>query len=103
MNCRCVKIGSGVQTFRIRWARFKFRVVQRLPPIRESLIESREIWSCRRCGRLFAIVRVPFKDLEEILVRPTTQVPSEWDWNSIAAAAESVRWRGPGDEPRVVC
>jgi hypothetical protein len=102
MSCRCDKIGAGVQTFRIRWARLKFRVVERLPPLREELIESRAIWACRRCGRMFAVVRIPFKDLEEILVRPTFQAASDWDWNAIASTAESVRWRGPAYEPRVL-
>lgn len=87
---------------RIRFPRIKFRVIERLAPLLERQIDSRQVWACRKCGQLFAVVRLPLKDLEEIVVRPGSQDSSGWDWEEIAAVAAGVRWRGSSNEARFI-
>jgi hypothetical protein len=93
--CRCSRVGPGVQTFRIRGLRTKFEVVSELGPAEELQIESRAVCRCRSCGRLFALVQVPVKDVEEFLIAVDSSFWKFWDWAAIADAAPSCRWRGP--------
>ena len=50
------------------------------------------------CGQLFAYMRIPYKDEEEIIVRAHDSNWNDWDWNELANIADSVRWQGPDKE-----
>ena len=102
--CKCEAIGRGVQTFRIRLLtrRMLFRRVQRLPGAFEQCISSREVWECRRCGDLFAVMSIPFKVEEEIIVRAENADCAAWDWGALADIAGRCRWRGPSLDERYV-
>ena len=101
-RCRCSRIGRGVQTFRIRGLNKKFQVVSDLGPAHELQIESRAVCQCRLCGRYFALLKVPVKDLEEFLIPVESSLWHFWDWSAIADAAPSCRWRGPAVDVRHV-
>jgi hypothetical protein len=102
--CKCEAIGKGVQTFRVRWLtrRFLFRRVAHLGGIYEQYIGSRQVWQCRRCGQMFAVMRIPFNDEEEILVRAESPDWAAWDWGALADIAGRCRWRGPSLDERYV-
>lgn len=100
--CICDAIGPGVQTFRIRKPLTYFECVEQLPGIPELWLSARAIWACRRCGRRFAWMRIPYKDEEEIIVRPGSNDSERWDWRSLAQIADGCRWRGPTTDPRYV-
>ena len=101
-QCRCSRVGRGVQTFRIRGLRKKFEVITELGPASELQIESRAVCQCRSCGRFFALIRVPIKEVEEFLMAADSSFWKFWDWSSIADAAPSCRWRGPKVDTRFV-
>jgi hypothetical protein len=44
---------------------------------------------------MFAVMRIPFKDEEEILVRAESPDWAAWDWGALADIAGRRRWRGP--------
>jgi hypothetical protein len=88
----------------MRWLtrRLLFRRIARLGGVFEQSIGSREVWQCRRCGQLFAVMRIPFKDEEEIAVRAENPDWAAWDWSSLADIANRCRWRGPSLDERYV-
>jgi hypothetical protein len=47
-------------------------------------------------------MRIPYKDEEEIIVRPGSNDSERWDWRSLAQIADGCRWRGPTTDPRYV-
>src|SRR5262245_43715697 len=94
--CKCEAIGKGVQTFRTRWLTrwLLFRRIARLGGLFEQSIGAREVWQCRRCGQLFGVMRIPFKDEEQIMVRAESTDWTAWDWSVLADIAGGCRWRG---------
>lgn len=98
--CACLAIGAGKQLFRVPDAERTFREVRDVGPLHDKMIGGRRVWACRECGRLFALLRLIYKDEEEILVRPAGQVPEVWDWSELAEQADRCRWTGPGGDPR---
>jgi hypothetical protein len=93
-ECPCSRIGRGVQAFRIRGFRRKFRTLSELGPAWECELEFRAVLECRRCGRPFALVRAFYKDVEEILVAVPSPSWKFWDWAKISEISDSCRWRG---------
>jgi len=47
-------------------------------------------------------MRIPYKDVEEILVRVESPDWESWDWAALADVADSCRWRGPELDERYV-
>jgi hypothetical protein len=68
----------------------------------EHFLESRTVWQCKGCGTFFACLRIPYKDVEEILVKASTDDWSSWDWVALAKVADRCRWRGPDRDERYV-
>ena len=87
-------IGEGIQTFRIRDFDRYFSVVEDLGPDYANYLESRKIVTLDDEDILYALVRVPYKDVEEFVIRITTDIDSI-DWKEIAKRTEECRWRGP--------
>ncbi len=81
--------------FRVRSPRQWFDEVAGLGPDRRRSLGGRRVWRCRQCGQVFALMRIAFKDEEDILVRAPDGDWSAWDWASLADAASHCRWRGP--------
>ena len=100
-TCVCSPIGRGAQTFRIREPDKVFRVIQVLSPDYQLYINARAVWACDACGTYFAWLRIPFKDLEEIVVRSESTDWQNWQWNKLVKIAEECRWQGPVDAPFV--
>jgi hypothetical protein len=101
-DCKCNKIGVGVQLFRIRNPESSFEIVEELNPDYSKFIGARSIWRCKECGDLFAYLKIPFKDEEEIIVRAKSDDPTTWDWAELVDLAGKVRWRGPELDERWV-
>lgn len=100
--CECEKLNKGAQLFRIRMPSFKFEELHDLGPDYEMFLASRKVWQCKKCGQLFAFMRIPYKDEEDILVRANEADWNSWNWKELADVASSVRWRGPGIDPRLI-
>ena len=43
----------------------------------------------------FALLTIPYKDEEDLLVRANCPDWDSWEWNELAKIAEGCRWRGP--------
>ena len=95
--CDCAAIGLGVQLFRIREPARRFETIATLGPLPSEMIGGRWVWKCRSCGALFALLRIPFRDEEDILVRSRSNSDdwTSWDWKRLAELAEQSRWQGP--------
>lgn len=87
--CKCEAIGQGVQTFRVRWLTrcLLFRDIARLDGVFEQCVGYRQVCQCRRRGHLFAVMLIPFKDEEEIMVRGESSDWEAWDWSALADVA----------------
>ena len=101
-SCECNAVGRGVQTFRIRHPRRLFKVVADAGSDPALFLDGRAVWACRLCGRMFAWLRICYKDHEEILVRADSSHWESWDWAALAEVADTCRWRGPGRDERYV-
>lgn len=101
-SCQCSAVGRGVQTFRIRRPRRLFGVVADLGSDHARFLDARAVWECRGCGQMFAWMRLPYKDHEEILVRAPSPDWRTWDWAALAEVADTCRWRGPELDERYV-
>jgi hypothetical protein len=96
VTCRCERIGEGVQRFRVRFPRLKFRRIEDLGSDHEHFVAARQVWRCRRCDRLFAFIRVLLdKGEEDFILRPDSNHWIGWEWDRLADRCESLRWRGP--------
>ena len=63
----------------------------------------RWIWRCRGCGALFALLRIPYRDEEDILARSRYSGDwHTWNWKHLADLAEQSRWRGLDYDKRYV-
>jgi len=94
-------IGDGVQTFRIRNFDQHFSIVEDLGPDYANFLESRKIVNLIDEDILYALVRVPYKDIEEFLIRISTDIKSI-NWKEIADRVERCRWRGPQLDQRYI-
>jgi hypothetical protein len=94
------RIGIGVQLFRIRHPLRHFEEVADLGPLHEKLIGGRRVWRLRATGVFYALLEIPFKDEEQILVRAPDGDWGAWDWGALAMVAEGCRWRGPDLDDR---
>ena len=92
--CDCDRLGEGAQLFRIREPERHFVELADLGPATEDMIGGRRVWECRACRRLFALLRLPYKDEEDILVRAEGLHWERWDWRALAGTADRCRWRG---------
>ena len=99
--CPCQRLGEAKQLFRIRHPKRYFEQVATLDPLPAESIGGRWIWRCLGCEQCFALLRLPFKDEEDILVRGDGREWIEWDWRAMAATAEHCRWSGT-DEGKYV-
>ena len=94
-GCICDSVGEALPVWRIRRLSEHFDRVNDLGPDTANWTAKREIWSCRSCRRLFALVRVPEKDEQDYLVRTPDDDWPRWDWIAIVeATARIVGWRG---------
>ena|SRR5690349_15248916 len=100
--CECIVIGRGVQLFRIQEPGKWFEKVADLGPLHSEFMEDRQAWKCRGCGALFALMRIFYKDAEDILVRARASDWQSWDWHYLGEVADSCRWHGPQWEKRHV-
>ena len=96
--CDCLKLGEAAQTFRIRKPKKLFEVIATLSPDRANFMDAREVWACRSCGQLFAMMRIPEKDLIEYLVRGLSDDWTTWNWKVLADLTTLSRWRGQAFE-----
>jgi hypothetical protein len=101
-KCISDRISVGAQLFRIRDPESLFDIVEELEPDHSKYISTRAIWICKHCGDLFAYLKIPYKDEEEIIVRALNDNPATWDWSELVDLAGTVRWRGPGLDKRWV-
>ena len=101
-SCQCSAVGRGVQTFRIRHPERLFDVIADLGSDYPHLLDAHRVWACRFCGQRFAWMRIPFKDLEEILVRANSPDWQSWDWPALVDIASGCRWRGESLDERYV-
>ena len=100
--CGCKVIGRGTQLFRVKKVKSKFDVLESLGPDYDNYLDTREVWACKSCGRLFAYVKIFRKDLEEIIIAKGGSDASDWDWHAISETATKVRWRGPGKDQKII-
>lgn len=63
------KIGAGVQLFRIRHPTLFFKEVAKLPGMRDECIAERRVWKVKDEDAYYALLTIPYKDEEKILVR----------------------------------
>ena len=101
-TCKCNQIDVGTQVFRIRNPKTHFDIVEEFESDYSQHIAARAVWRCKECGDLFAFLKIPFKDEEEIIVRVQNYNPESWDWSELADIAASVRWRGSALDDRWV-
>jgi hypothetical protein len=94
------KIGRGVQLFRIRHPKRRFEEIADLGGLPEAMIVGRRVWRLRETHIYFALLTIPFKDEEDLLVRAEGADWSSWDWAELATIADQCRWRGPQIDER---
>lgn len=92
-HCICTRLGDGVQLFRVRHPLEHFLEVADMGEDFANMIVSRKVWRCRNCDQLFALLRIPFKAEEEILVK-LQDGSTDFDWNVLAEKAATLRWQG---------
>ena len=93
-------IGIGVQTFRIRDFNQNFSVVEDLGPDYPNYLAFRKIVKLVDEDVLYAWVGVPYKDIEEFVIRIADIVSI--NWKEIADTTEKCRWRGPQLDARYI-
>jgi hypothetical protein len=94
-GCGCSAVGAGVQLFRIRLPLKHFRELRDLG--------ARKVWQCLACDQFYALMRLPYKSEEDILVRAPHGDWQSWDWEALARAADGCRWAGStADVPYVL-
>jgi hypothetical protein len=94
------KIGRGVQLFRIRNPKRHFEQVADLGGLPEATIGGRRVWKLRDTDIYFALLTIPYKDEEDLLVRAEGADWDSWDWSILARIADECRWRGPQIDER---
>ncbi len=100
MNSLSKLIGMGVGTFRIRDFDKHFSVLEDLGPDYPNFLESRKIVKLIEEDVLYALVQVPYKSMEEFVIRITD--PKAIDWKEIVEKTKNCTWRGPQLDPRYI-
>lgn len=95
-------IGRGVQLFRVRSPERHFVEIAELPALQTLCIGRRRVLKARSENVWYALLTIPYKDEEEIIVRGPSAQWENWDWAELADVADSCRWRGVGSAPRYV-
>lgn len=95
-------IGRGVQLFRVRVPNEHFIEIAELPALSTPPMGRRRILKVRDENVWYALLTIPYKDEEEIIVRGPSAQWEDWDWRELAAIADSCRWQGVGSAPRYV-
>lgn len=95
-------VGEGVQLFRIKSPKRHFEEIEELPPKTELYISRRRVWKAKSGDAWYALLTIPYKDEEEILVRAPSADWSDWDWKALADQADRCRWRGASLDARYV-
>lgn len=95
-------IGRGVQLFRVMSPSQHFEEITELPALTKYYIGRRRVWKAKSEEAWYALLTIPYKDEEEILVRAPDSNWSEWDWENLAKIADGCRWRGPQLDSRIV-
>lgn len=95
-------IGRGVQMFRVRAPEEHFIELAELPALPTLSVGRRRILKARNENVWYALLTIPYKDEEEIIVRGPDAQWEDWDWAELAGIADSCRWRGVGSAPRYV-
>jgi len=93
-------IGKGVQLFRIRKPMRHFEELADLGSMSDVMIAGRKVWRLKGSKIHFALLSIPYKDVEDILVRADSPDWSEWNWKALAEIADGCRWRGPKMDTR---
>jgi hypothetical protein len=93
-------IGKGVQLFRVRFAERHFEELADLGPLNERMIAGRRVWRLKGTGTIYALLTIPYKDEEKILVKVDNPEWTEWNWGQLAEIAEECRWSGPDLDKR---
>lgn len=89
------KIGRGVQLFRIRHPKRHFDEIADLGGLPDAMIGGRKVWKLRETDVYFALLTIPYKDEEDLLIRAEGSDWGSWDWCALARIAGECRWRGP--------
>jgi hypothetical protein len=89
------RIGKGVQLFRVRFVRWHFKKIADLGPLHDKMISGRQVLKLKGTDALYALLTIPYKDEEIILVRADNPDWAQWDWEQLARIASECRWRGP--------
>ena len=92
--CDCEKLNKGVQLFRVRQPKFKFKEIEDIGPDCPNFLGQRKVWQCKKCNQLFAYMVIPYKDEEEFIIRGESMVWKDWDWVHLSNIANNVRWNG---------
>jgi hypothetical protein len=100
VNSLSKAIGIGVQIFRIRNFDQHFSVVEDLGPDYPNFLESRKIVKLIDESVLYALVRVPYKDIEEFVIRIADA--ESINWKEIVDKTEKCRWRGAELDKRYI-
>ena len=95
-------IGKGVQTFRIRNFNQHFEEVKDFGPNCLHYLDARKIVKLKTEGKYYALVRIPFKDVEEFIVQLENENFDDIDWEKIGDIAEHCRWKGPKLDKRYI-
>jgi hypothetical protein len=95
-------IGDGAQLFRVRKPDKYFLEHNDLPGIPELWIDRRRVWQIKDSDFWYALLSIPFKNIEDILVRAPDSDWQSWDWKNLADIASGCRWRGSDLDSRYV-
>jgi hypothetical protein len=58
------------------------------------------VWKLRDTNIYFALLTIPYKDEEDLLVRVEGADWNSWNWVALAKTADECRWRGPQTDDR---
>ena len=92
----------GVQLFRIRNPKNYFEEIAVLGPLPEAMIGERRIWKLKDENVFYALLEIPYKDVEKILVKAPSADWNKWNWEDLASIADGCRWRGSKLDKRYV-
>src|SRR5262245_53493316 len=94
------KIGRGIQLFRIRQPKRCFEEIADLGGLPEAMLAGRRVWRLRETNIYYAVLTIPYKDEDDVLVRVEGSNWDSWDWSHLARVADECRWRGPQIDER---
>lgn len=97
-----IKIGKGTQTFRIRDFKKQFSEINNLGSDRKNFLKSRKIVNLTAENKLYVLVEVTYKDIEEFIIPIDDQNITDIDWAEIVKKTSSLRWRGSPIEDKYI-